>query len=155
MADQNTDPEIVFSLEKIYVKDISFEAPHVPAIFLEKAAMEVDMQLGIEHGHINPAEGLYEVVLAVTVTARMDKRTAFLTETKQAGVFRITGVPDEELVKVLEIACPNILLPFAREVVNDLVSKGGFPQLLINPVNFEMLYQQKQDGEAQDGSSAH
>ncbi len=155
MADQNTDPEIIFSLEKIYVKDISFEAPHVPAVFLEKAAMEVDMQLGIEHGPINPAEGLHEVVLAVTVTARMDKRTAFLTETKQAGVFRITGVPDSELEKVLEIACPNILLPFAREVINDLVSKGGFPQLLINPVNFEMLYQQKQDGEVQDGQSAH
>ncbi|WP_273534323.1 protein-export chaperone SecB [Acidiferrobacter sp.] len=155
MADQDTDPEIVFSLEKIYVKDISFEAPHVPAVFLEKAAMEVDMQLGIEHSSVNPAEGLHEVVLAVTVTARMDKRTAFLTETKQAGVFRITGVPDGELEKVLEIACPNILLPFAREVVNDLVSKGGFPQLLINPVNFEMLYQQKQGGEMPDGQSSH
>jgi preprotein translocase subunit SecB len=155
VADQDTDPEIVFSLEKIYVKDISFEAPHVPAVFLEKAAMEVDMQLGIEHSSVNPAEGLHEVVLAVTVTARMDKRTAFLTETKQAGVFRITGVPDGELEKVLEIACPNILLPFAREVVNDLVSKGGFPQLLINPVNFEMLYQQKQGGEMPDGQSSH
>ncbi len=155
MAEQNADPEIVFSLEKIYVKDISYEAPHVPAMFLEKAAMEVDMQLGIEHAPMNPAEGLYEVILGVTVTARMEKRTTFLTEVKQAGVFRITGVPDGELIKVLEIACPNILLPFAREVVNDLVSKGGFPQLLINPVNFEMLYQQKQDGDAQNGSNAH
>lgn len=155
MADQNSDPEVIFSLEKIYVKDISYEAPHVPGVFLEKAAMEVDMQLGIEHGSVNPAEGLYEVVLAVTVTARIDKRTAFLTETKQAGVFRITGVPESELIKVLEIACPNILLPFAREVVNDLVSKGGFPQLLINPVNFEVLYQQKLDNEAPDGQPAH
>jgi len=155
VAEQNADPEVIFSLEKIYVKDISYEAPHVPAVFLEKAAMEVDMQLGIEHGSINPAEGLHEVVLSVTVTARLDKRTAFLTETKQAGIFRITGIPDSELPKVLEIACPNILLPFAREVVNDLVSKGGFPQLLINPVNFEVLYQQKLDGETQDGQAAH
>lgn len=155
MADQNSDPEVIFSLEKIYVKDISYEAPHVPGVFLEKAAMEVDMQLGIEHASVNPAEGLYEVVLAVTVTARIDKRTAFLTETKQAGVFRITGVPESELIKVLEIACPNILLPFAREVVNDLVSKGGFPQLLINPVNFEVLYQQKLDSEATDGQASH
>jgi len=155
VAEHNADPEVVFSLEKIYVKDISYEAPHVPSVFLEKAAMEVDMQLGIEHSSINPAEGLHEVVLAVTVTARIDKRTAFLTETKQAGIFRITGIPDGELIKVLEIACPNILLPFAREVVNDLVSKGGFPQLLINPVNFEVLYQQKQDSDIPDGQSAH
>lgn len=155
MADQNSDPEVIFSLEKIYVKDISYEAPNVPQVFLEKAAMEVDMQLGIEHAYINPAEGLHEVVLSITVTARIDKRTAFLTETKQAGIFRIVGVPEEELSKVLEIACPNILLPFAREVVNDLVSKGGFPQLLINPVNFEVLYQQKLNNEPRDGQAAH
>ncbi len=155
MAEQNADPEVVFSLEKIYVKDISYEAPHAPQVFLEKTAMEVDMQLGIEHGAINPAEGLHEVVLSVTVTARLDKRTAFLAETKQAGIFRITGVPESEMTKVLEIACPNILLPFSREMINDLVSKGGFPQLLINPVNFEALYQQKEEGEQQDGQAAH
>ncbi|MHB1566989.1 MAG: protein-export chaperone SecB [Acidiferrobacter sp.] len=155
MADQNVDPVVDFSLEKIYVKDVSYEAPNVPAVFLEKAPMEVDMQLGIDHEAVGGGEGLYEVRLTVTVTARIDKRTAFLTEAKQAGVFRIVGVPTEEMPKVLEIACPNILLPFVREVVNDLVSKGGFPQLLINPVNFEALYQQKMDGATHDGQAAH
>ncbi len=155
MAEPSPEQEVVFSLEKIYVKDISYEAPHVPQVFLEKAAMEVDLQLGIEHKPVEAAEGLHEVVLTVTVTARVEKRTAFLTEAKQAGIFRIVGVPGEEMAKVLEIACPNILLPFSREVINDLVSKGGFPQLLINPVNFEALYQQKMSSEQPNGQSAH
>lgn len=146
---ENQAAGVVFSLEKVYVKDVSYEAPAVPQAFLEKAAPEVGIQLGIEHTVLNKEEGLYEVALAVTATAKLQDKTVFLTEAKQAGIFRISGVPAAELVKVLEISCPNILLPFVREVINDLVVKGGFPQLLINPINFEALYQQKLSAETE------
>lgn len=132
-----------FNLEKIYVKDISYEAPNTPRIFLEKTAPEVNLQLGIEHSALSAQDGIYDVALVVTATAKIKEETLFLVEAKQAGIFRITGIPAEELVKVLEITCPGILLPFIREVVNELVTKGGFPPLLINPINFESLFQQK------------
>ncbi len=146
MNEKSQEREVVFNLEKIYLKDVSYEAPHVPAIFTEKDTPEVGVQLGIEHGKLD--QGLFEVILSVTVTAKLQDKVVFLTEAKQAGLFRINGVPDTELSKVLEIACPNILLPFTREAVNDLVQKGGFPQLLINPINFEALYQRKQAAQA-------
>ena len=146
MNEQSREPEVVFNLEKIYLKDVSYEAPHVPAVFTEKNAPEVSVQLGIEHSKLD--QGFFEVILLVTVTAKLHDKVVFLTEAKQAGLFRIDGVPDVELGKVLEIACPNILLPFTREAINDLVQKGGFPQLLINPINFEALYQQKQAAQA-------
>lgn len=140
---------IVFSLEKVYVKDLSFEAPNTPQVFLEKQAPEVGVQLGIEHNVVDAQQGVYEVLLAVTATAKLGETTVFLAEAKQAGVFRIGGVAAGEMQKVLEISCPNILLPFVREVVNDLVTKGGFPQLLLTPVNFEALYRQKAANNAQ------
>lgn len=141
---ENQAPGVVFSLEKIYVKDISYEAPNTPHVFLEKAAPEVSVQLGVEHRPLNQDDGIFEVVLNVTATATLQDKTVFLSEAKQAGIFRIQGVPADDLIKVLEINCPNILLPFVREVVNETVSKGGFPQLLINPINFEALFLQKQ-----------
>lgn len=110
---------------------------------MEQSMPEVGIQLNIGHEAITPGEGLYEVTLSVTVTAKIQDKTMFLAEAQQSGLFRITGIPGEDLPMILEISCPNILLPFAREVINDLVGKGGFPQLLINPVNFEALYQQK------------
>ena len=140
---------IVFSLEKVYVKDLSFEAPNTPQVFLEQQAPEVGVQLGIEHKVVDAKQGVYEVLLAVTATAKLGEVTVFLAEAKQAGVFRISGVAEGEMPKVLEISCPNILLPFAREVINDLVIKGGFPQLLLTPVNFEALYRQKSANNAQ------
>jgi preprotein translocase subunit SecB len=142
MNEKNQEREVVFNLEKIYLKDVSYEAPYVPAIFTEKDAPEVGIQLGIEHSKLD--QEFFEVILSVTVTAKLQDKVVFLTEAKQAGLFRINGVADTELNKALEIACPNILLPFIREAINDLTQKGGFPQLLINPINFEALYQQKQ-----------
>lgn len=141
------NPAVSFSLEKIYVKDASYEAPNVPQMFLEKTTPDVGVQLGIEHAVLDKAQGLYEVALAVTATAKLNDKTVFLTEAKQAGIFRITGVEEAEMSKVLEISCANILLPFVREVINEFVVKGGFPQLLINPINFEALYHQKQTAE--------
>jgi preprotein translocase subunit SecB len=144
MAEPTPAQGPMLNLEKIYVKDVSYEAPNAPQVFLEQSAPQVEVQLNIAHSAFNAAQGMHEVVLTVTVTAKLADKNMFLVELQQAGLFRLNGVPDKELPLVLEIACPNILLPFAREAVNELVGKGGFPQLLINPVNFEMLYQQKQ-----------
>jgi preprotein translocase subunit SecB len=143
MTDQNTQNGVVFSLEKIYIKDSSYEAPNVPQFFVESVVPEVGVQVGISHRPLDPAQGVHEVVLAVTVTAKTGDKTVFLAEAHQAGLFRIQGLPDVELPKALEIACPNVLLPFVRQTVNDLIVNGGFPQLLISPINFESLYQQK------------
>ncbi len=139
MAEEN---QAKFNLKKIYVKDASFESPQSPQIFLAQQTPEVDVQLDITHTTLDENEGYYEVVLALTVTAKHDASNVFLCEVQQGGLFQVTGAGDE-LPLVLEIACPNVLLPFVRETIDDLVGKGGFPQLLINPVNFEAMYHQK------------
>ena len=133
--------EISFNLKKVYIKDISFESPQSPQIFLNEQAPEVDVQMNITHSKLEESD-LYEVVLTITVTAKAAETNFFLCEVQQAGLFEVTGAYDE-MPMVLEIACPNILLPFVREAVSDLVGKGGFPQLLINPINFEALFHQK------------
>ncbi len=138
MSEQN---EISFNLKKVYIKDISFESPQSPQIFLNEQTPEVDVQMNITHSKLDDSE-LYEVVLTITVTAKGGESNYFLCEVQQGGLFEVTGAK-EELPMVLEIACPNILLPFIREAISDLVGKGGFPQLLINPINFEALYHQK------------
>ncbi len=133
--------EISFNLKKVYVKDISFESPLSPQVFLNEQAPEVDVQMNITHSKLEDSD-LYEVVLTITVTAKGGESNFFLCEVQQGGLFEVTGA-EVELPMVLEIACPNILLPFIREAISDLVGKGGFPQLLINPINFEALFQQK------------
>jgi len=149
MTEQNAQPGLVFNLEKIYIKDSSFEVPGAPQVFLDATNPEVGVQLGISHRQLDAEQGLYEVVLAVTVTAKHTDKTVFLAEAHQAGLFRIAGMPEPELPKVLEIACPNVLLPFVRQAVNGLIESGGFPQLLLSPINFEALYLQKQSAPAQ------
>lgn len=138
------DPNVIFNVEKIYIKDVSYEAPGVPAAFIQSnAGAEIGIQLGLEHSPLNPEQGVYEVSLTVTATARLESKNIFLVEVKQAGIFRISGIGEEALQPALEITCAYVLLPFVREAINDLVCKGGFPQLLINPINFESLYEQK------------
>lgn len=146
MTQADAQNQVIFNIEKIYVKDSSYEAPNAPQVFLESKAPEVGVQIGVSHQPVSPEQGLHEVVLAVTVTAKAGDKSVFLAEAHQAGLFRIQGVPATELPKALEIACPNVLLPFVRQTINDLVERGGFPQLLINPINFEALYLQKQAG---------
>lgn len=140
-----TPPEVIFNIERIYIKDSSFESPNAPQVFLEKTAPDVSVQLAIEHKVIDPDPTLFECALSITVTATQAGKTVFLAEAKQAGLFRIQGLPEAERVKFLEIGCPTILLPFVREALNGLIERGGFPQLLINPINFEVLYQQKHE----------
>ena len=148
MAEANQN--IVFNVDKIYIKDISYEAPSVPLVFTqtENTETEIGVQLGLEHSALNREQGVYEVVMTVTATAKRDNKNLFLVEVKQAGIFRISGIEGDLLNKTLEISCANVLLPFVREAVNDLVGKGGFPQLLINPINFDMLYEQKRSAQA-------
>ena len=143
MTEPNTEPNVVFSLEKVYIKDVSYETPAGPRAFLQTEAPQVSVQLGVERTMLDPDQGVHEVVLAITVTAIREGKTVFLVEVQQGGLFRLQGVSGEMLNKTLEITCPHMLLPFAREAVSDFIGKGGFPPLLLQPVNFEALYEQK------------
>lgn len=138
---QNTaQDEPQFQLQKIYTKDISFETPNSPDIFTEKWEPEVNIEL---HSSAKPlSDDVHEVVLTVTVTAKLGEKTAYLVEIHQAGVFTITGFAENERAHMVGSFCPNILFPYAREVISDVVAKGGFPQLLLAPVNFDALYAQ-------------
>lgn len=129
----------VFAIEKLYIKDLSVEVPNAPAIFLERDTPEVDIQLRSEGTGLG--DGLFEVVLTVTVTATLaEEKTVFLVEAGQAGIFRILNVPDDNMEPLLAIACPNVLFPYARQVISDAVSRAGFAPVVLQPVNFEALY---------------
>ena len=130
-----------FVIQKLYLKDVSFESPNSPAVFSEKEwAPEINVQLNTESK--NMEGNVYETVLKITVTASQDDTTAFLVELEQAGVFTLEGFNEEEQAGMLGSYCPNVLFPYAREAISELVGKGGFPQLLLAPVNFDALYQQ-------------
>jgi len=138
---QNNQP--VFSIEKVYVKDLSLEIPNAPQAFLEREAPSVDIQL--HHNSTSVEEGVYQTILTVTVTAKVAERTLFLVEAAQAGIFVLRNIPPNDIEMVLGVACPNILFPYAREVVSDVVVRAGFPPVVLNPVNFEALYQAQRD----------
>lgn len=129
-----------FEIQRIYVKDLSYEAPNTPHTFNEDWKPEV--QLNLETKSTKIQENLHEVTLSVTATVNSNKKTAFLVEVHHAGIFMITGFPNDQLHQMLGSFCPNILFPYAREVISDLVVRGGFPQLILAPVNFDALYAQ-------------
>jgi preprotein translocase subunit SecB len=137
--EQNQDP--VFAIEKLYVKDLSVEVPNAPEIYLEREAPQVEIQLNT--GARGVGEGVFEVVLTVTVTAKLGEKTVFLVEVGQAGVFRIVNVPNEQIEPLVAVACPNILFPYAREAVSDAVTRAGFQAIVLQPVNFEAMYMQR------------
>lgn len=144
----------VFSIEKIYVKDLSLEIPHAPQVFLQRETPQVDVQLHNQGGMME--DGVYEAVLTVTVTAKLaEDKTLFLVEAAQAGIFQIRNVPQDDLEPILGITCPNILFPYVREVISDMVSRAGFPPVLLNPVNFEVLYQQRLTEQSEGTATAH
>lgn len=147
MSSTNAQQNVVFILEKIYIKDASYEAPGSPQVFLQQETPEVNITIGLQHARLDQEQGLYEVVLTVTTQARQQDKVLFLIEVQQAGLFRITGLNGEALERTLEISCPYVLLPFLRETVAEFVTKGGFPPLLINPVNFDALYEQKRQAQ--------
>ncbi len=131
----------IFGIEKLYVKDLSLEIPHAPDVFLSGDQPQVDVQLHNEGAAIG--EGLYQVVLTVTVTAKAGEKTMFLVEVAQAGIFQIRNVPETDLEPLLATACPNIIFPYARETVSDVINRAGFPPVYLAPVNFEALYMQR------------
>ena len=143
MADEAAQPS--FQIEKVYVKDLSLELPNAPQVFLEAQAPQLEIQVRNESSRF--ADGLYEVTITVTVTAKAGDKTLFLAEAAQAGIFALRNVPEADLEPLLAVACPTILYPYARETVSDLVTRGGFPPVLLAPVSFESLYaQRKQQG---------
>ncbi len=153
---ENTNPEQSgpqFALQRIFTKDISFETPNSPAIFTEKWEPSVNIDLNTANRPLQ--EGVYEVTLTITVTTKLGEKTAYLAEVQQAGIFVLNGFNEQDLGGMINSYCPNVLFPFAREVIADLVNKGSFPQLLLAPINFDALYAQHlQQAAAQGGEES-
>ena len=152
-AASTEQPQQQFAMQRIYTKDISFESPATPDVFRKQWQPAVNVDLNTKSNKIDE-NGNYEVVLTVTITAKMDDETAFLVEVQQAGVFMITGFEGENLRRILGTAAPNILFPYARENIDSLCVKGGFPALMLAPVNFEALYQQAINQAAEHNEAA-
>lgn len=146
-AAANKPAEQQFALQKIYLKDISFETPNSPEVFTEEWKPEINVELQTAGKPIT--DEVMEVVLSVTVTAKLGEKTAFLVEVHQAGVFTMVGFSGDELAHMQGSYCPSLLFPYAREAVSDLIGKGGFPQLLLAPVNFDALLAQHQQQQAE------
>lgn len=130
-----------FQIEKVYVKDVSLEIPNAPQVFLEAQQPQLEIQVRSDSARFG--DNLYEVTITVTVTAKAGEKTLFLAEIGQAGIFSLRNVPEADLEPLLAVACPTILYPYARETVSDLVTRGGFPPVLLQPVSFEALYAQR------------
>lgn len=148
----NQTPQQQVTIHNIYLKDVSFESPNAPEVFRQTTHPKIHVNVGVNTNGL--AQDAFDVVLTVTVTAKFeDDKTAFLAEVQQGGVFGLKGFSDNELGAMLGIYCPNMLFPYARETIASLVSKGGFPQLLLQPVNFEAIYaqhlQRQQEGQAE------
>ncbi len=148
-----SEQQPIFAIEKIYVKDLSLEIPHAPQIFLERETPQIDIQLHTEGKPV--ADNIYEVVLTVTVTAKFAEKTLFLVEVAQAGIFQIQNVPETDIEPILGITCPNILFPYARETISDVVTRAGFLPVILSPMSFEALYQQRQQAQASKEETTH
>ncbi len=135
--------QALFNIEKLYVKDLSLEVPHAPGIFLERETPQIELQLNTTSTSVE--EGVFEVVVTVTVTAKLAEKdkVMFLVEAKQAGIFQVRNIPNGETEPILAVVCPNILYPYLREVVSDVVVRAGFAPVILSPINFDALYQQQ------------
>ena len=161
MSEQNQNEqqasEAQFMIQRIYVKDLSFETMNTPAVFQQKWEPELSLDLNAQHKLLE--DGIYEVSLTVTATVKNQNVTAFLVEVQQAGIFTIKGAPVEQLEHLLGSFCPNILFPYAREAITAEVIRGSFPQLVLAPINFDALYMQqmeeKQKAQAKEAETSH
>lgn len=145
---QNQTQNGEFLIQRIYIKDVSFETPQTPAIFQQEWKPDLDLQLQTTTSKLGG--DVHEVVLKVTVTVKSDSKVAFLAEVQQAGIFTLQSFPENQIGPILGGVCPGILFPYAREVISDLVTRGTFPPLYLSPINFDALYlqhQQQQPGE--------
>lgn len=150
MAEQQQEP--VFQIQRVYLKEASLEQPNSPAILLEQESPTVDIQLGVEAQVA--AEGVWEVAVAATVTTKIKDKTVFLVEAKQAGIFEIRNVPQEQMGPILGIACPQIVYPYLRATVADIVTRAGFPPVHLAELNFQAMYEQQQLAQQQAGQPA-
>lgn len=150
MENINQSNQPHFEIQRIYVKDISFESPNTPHTFTEEWKPEVSLNLESKSNRIQ--DNVHEVVLSITATVNSNKKTAFLIEVHQAGVFVVSNFPNDQLHQMLGSYCPNVLFPYAREVISDLVVRGGFPQLILAPVNFDALYAQHMEQAVKDSA---
>ena len=135
-----------FVIQKIYTKDVSFESPNTPDLFLTQFQPALSVDLNVESKKLS--DDTYHVMVRVTATTQVEEKTAFLCEVEQAGIFTLAGFTEEELGYMLGAQCPNVLFPYAREAISDLVTRGGFPQLLLEPVNFDLMYHQHQQSQS-------
>ena len=142
-AATNQESEAQFLIQRIYMKDLSFETNNTPAIFQQKWEPELSLDLNTQHTLLE--QDVYEVVLKVTATVKNQNETAFLVEIDQAGIFTIKGAPEQQLDHILGSFCPNILFPYAREAITSEVVRGSFPQLVLAPINFDALYAQQME----------
>lgn len=150
MSEENQQP--VFQIQRVYLKDLSLEQPNSPAIFLEQDAPSIEVSLDV--GAEPLAEGIYESTVTITVTAKVKDKVAFLVEGKQAGIFEARGIPEDQLDPVLGIGCPNIVYPYLRANIADVISRAGFPPVHLAEINFEVFYQQRLQAIAQQQAAA-
>ena len=149
-ANAQPNPQPVFNIEKLYVKDMSLEVPNAPQIFLDRDTPQIDVQLHSAAAAVE--DGIFDVTVTATVTAKVTEKdkVVFLIEAKQSGIFQVRNLPATEVETVLAVVCPNILYPYLREVVSDMAVRAGFAPVMLNPINFEAIYlQQKQQSQAQ------
>ncbi|HEY0821989.1 MAG TPA: protein-export chaperone SecB [Rhizobacter sp.] len=144
MADDNNAP--VFQIQRVYLKDLSLEQPNSPQILLEQAQPQVDINLNLAAQPV--ADGVYEVSVTATVTTTVSDKTLFLVEAKQAGIFEIRNIPDEQLQPIIGIACPQIVYPYLRAIVSDVCTRAGFPPVVLAEVNFQAMYEAQQQQQA-------
>ncbi|RYI36149.1 MAG: protein-export chaperone SecB [Acetobacteraceae bacterium] len=153
MTDQANNAQPSFNIQRIYLKDLSLEQPNAPAILLEQGQPQVDVQLNLNAEEVN--EGLYEICVTATVTTKVNDKVLFLVEAKQAGLFEIRNVPQEQMQPIIAIACPQIVYPYLRATVADIINRTGFPPVHLTEVNFQAMYEaQLQQAAAQGAGQA-
>ncbi|MNR80726.1 Protein-export protein SecB [compost metagenome] len=150
MADENLQP--LFQIQRVYLKDLSLEQPNSPAIFLEQE--QPTIEVAVDVGAQPLAEGIFESTVTITVTAKIADKIAFLVEGKQAGIFEIRNIPDEQLDPLLGIGCPNVIYPYLRANIADAITRAGFPPVHLSEINFEVFYQQRLEALAQQQAPA-
>lgn len=152
MADQETSSAPVFQIQRVYLKDLSLEQPNSPAILLEQQQPNVDIQLGVEATPV--VEGIYEVCVTATVQTKIQDKTVFLIEAKQAGIFELRDLPADQMQPILGIVCPGMVYPYLRAIVSDVCTRAGFPPVLLSEVNFQAMFEAQQQAAAQGNGAS-
>jgi preprotein translocase subunit SecB len=152
MADEQDAATPVFQIQRMYLKDLSLEQPNSPRILLEQTQPQVDINLGLAAESIS--DGIYEVAVTATVTTKVGDKTLFLVEAKQAGIFEIRNIPQDQLQAIIGIACPQMVYPYLRAIVSDVCTRAGFPPVMLAEVNFQAMFEAQQQQQAANGSTA-